>query len=367
MVDLDSSTTLKAHDHYDMMSQVLTFPNDITGALKLALKVKIPLDYSSVKRIVYVGMGGSGIPGDFLKILLTDKLRVPLAVIKDYTLPPYVDSDTLVLAVSYSGTTEETIYAYKQARQLDAKIFGVTSGAQLLALLQDDNIAHVVVPSGRTTRASFGWLLFTLLGMLQRIGLTPDMSLEINETKKKLTDQISIYGPEVSASRNSAKTTALALLNKIPVICGTRDNTDVIALRWRQQLNENCKVFAQNEYLPEANHNSLEALATTVVRGFSPVTVFLRDLVGESYKMRDRIEATKEFLQKQGIEVLEFVSNSPFLLTRLLTLSYIGDFVSLYLAAALGVDPTSLEMISKFKEMLKKNRDSQHTSSPSRF
>ena len=350
-MNLDNFEKFGRIDRSNMMEVVLDFPREIAEAVEIGSRLDIPTEYKRFSRILIAGMGGSAIPGDFLKALLWDELPVPLVVNRGYTTPRFVDGDTLVFAISYSGDTEETLAAFRGAREAGAKLITVTSGGQLLQLSKELGIPCLRVPGGRQTRASFGYLSFPLLTALQRMGVIGDKTKDVEETIQVVEKMRRELAPSVATAQNAAKALALKLSGKFALIFGTHAHTDVVALRWKQQLNENSKAPARYEVFPELNHNEIVAWDSPWFMPAQTEAVFLRD-ERESSRIQKRIEVTREFLGSRGVSLTEVWSQGNSSLARLISLSYFSNFVSLYLALLDDVDPTPVEPIAYFKRKL---------------
>jgi glucose/mannose-6-phosphate isomerase len=348
---LDDLDYIAAIDRGDMMASVRDLPQHIRDTLDAMNHISVPEEYSECKNIITVGMGGSGIPGDFLRAIYWAECSIPVFVHKDYGLPRFVDSDTLVLAVSYSGTTEETIAAFHEARRRKAKVFGISSGDQLLTLLKQNKVPCFAPPAGRTTRESFGYLLFSMIKVLEKSDYIPDQDPNNAATISLLEDLALAYAPEVPTNSNEAKRIATRLHNRIPVLYASADITDVVGLRWKQQINENSKVFAQLEIFPEATHNQLAAIANPFGMERELCAVILRNK-HERPELSRRIDATREVLASRGIDIVEHRATGTTLMANLVSQSYLGDFVSLYLAVLNGVDPTPTIGMSELKKKL---------------
>ncbi len=349
-MNLDSPETFRKVDRSDMLGLTLAMPQEIREAVEIGRGVQIPQGYGRCSQVLVMGMGGSGIPGDNLRALLWGELPVPLLVSRTYTIPRCVGRDTLAFAVSYSGDTEETLAAFDMARGVGARLVSVTSGGRLLSLSQELGIPCLRVPGGRQTRASFGYLLFPLLVVLQRLGLIADKAKDVEEAIRVVEEMARELGPAVPVARNAAKSLALKLSGKFVLLLGTYPYSDVVALRWKQQLNENSKMLARYEFFPELNHNEIVAW-DLLGKGGGNVVLLLRD-GGEPPQMRKRIEVTREFLVARGVGLDEVWSRGQSLIARLLSLSYFSNFVSIYLALLSDVDPTPVETIAHFKKKL---------------
>ena len=331
-MDIDNTDMFSQVDMSEMMKLVIGFPGEIYEALDIGRRFDMPRGYRGISDIVVTGMGGSGIPGDFLKTLLYKELPVSLTVNKDYSIPRFTDRNTLVFAISYSGNTEETLSAFHLAKEARAKIIGVTSGGELLKLCKDNDIPFILIPGGRQTRASFGYLFFSVLTILQRLNLIPDKTEDIQETIDVVRSVREEIGPPVATADNSAKSLAQKLNSKSVVLYGSQGRTDVAALRWKQQLNENSKMTARYEAFPELNHNEIVSWDDPHLEADKVEVIFLRD-EQEHQQIKKRIEVTKDFFGTRKISTTEVWSYGKSFLARLISLSYFSDFVSALTAA----------------------------------
>ena len=348
---LDDMSQIRKIDKRNMMARVLGLPQQIRDTIDAMAQVHIPEEYSECRYIVVLGMGGSGIPGDFLQTLYRAECPVPILVHKDYGLPSFVSGHTLALAVSYSGTTEETIDAFSEALKRKAKIFGISSGDQLLKLLRENEVPHFAPPAGRATRECFGYLFFSLVKVLERLGFVPDQSSNIATTVSLLEKQSLTYAPETPVSNNEAKRIAAKLYKKMPVLYSSIDLTDVVGLRWKQQINENSKVLAQLEKFPDVTHNQIAAVVNPSGVEKDLCAVLLRNEY-ERPELSKRIDAAKGVLASKGIDLIEHWAEEKNLMASLVSQSYLGDYVSLYLAVLNGVDPTPTTVMSELKRRL---------------
>ena len=334
-------------DKSNMLAILLDFHKQCKDAVERAGALKLPSGYARVKRIVVAGLGGSAIGGDLLFTYLAGELSIPLCVSRDYQLPAFVDKETLLFAVSYSGNTEETLSAYNEAVSRSAKIVGITSGGELKKRCKEMKIPVVLVPGGMPPRTALGYLFFPMLVIVRKLKLVTDKSGEIGETLTLLEELSQRYH---SLPDNPATALAKKLYGRIPIIYGSR-NTSAVALRWRTQINENSKTLAFHHLFPELNHNEIvgwEGLPQ-ITQNFR--VVILRDK-GESERVKRRIEITKSLIGNVPSGIDEIASTGESLLARLFSLIYLGDFVSFYLAVMNSVDPTPVERIDTLKKEL---------------
>jgi len=350
-VDLNNVEQIADNDPGKMLEALWNLPEQCEEALAIGRGVKIPADYGQVSNIVVTGLGGSAIGGDFLRLFVSDKAGVPVIVNRDYTLPKFVDSKTLLFAVSYSGNTEETISAYSDAVSRGARIVALTNGGKLREMAEKDGFPVIVVPAGISPRAATGYLLVPTLTVLETIGLIGDLTPEINEMTTVLRSLREQLRPEITVDRNQAKSTALRLKGKIPVIWAAGGNTEVVATRWKGQINENGKAPAYWNVFPELNHNEIVGFEEPQDLLKQMEIIILRDK-HDHPRVRLRMDISKEIILDTVSGITEIWSSGEGRLARLFSLTYIGDYVSVYLAALYGIDPTPVKKIDYLKNKL---------------
>lgn len=349
--DLNDVEKIRANDPGRMLEALWNLPEQCMEALDIGRQVTVPGDYAQIANIVITGLGGSAIGGDFLRLYVGDKAGVPVIVNRDYTLPKFIDNKTLIFVVSYSGNTEETLSAYAQAREKGAKIVALTNGGKLREMAENDGLPVIVVPAGISPRAATGYLLIPTLTVLESLGLIGSLSAEMDDLNAVLKTVREQLKPEVPAENNLAKQIAAKFYGKIPVIWAVSGNTEVIATRWKGQVNENAKAPAYWNVFPELNHNEIVGFEEPVEMLRNLEIVILRD-AGDHPRVQKRIEISKDIIKDVVSGVTEIWSTGNSRLARLFSLTYIGDFVSVYLATMYGIDPTPVKKIDFLKKKL---------------
>ena len=314
-----------------------------------AADLAVPLECPAV--IVTVGMGGSGIGGDLLRVLLAPTSPVPVVVVKDERLPAFVGRQTLVFACSYSGNTEETLAACAAAAAAGASIVAVTSGGRLAAQARAAGHPVVQIPGGLPPRASLPYLLMPMLDAAGHLGLTDIGQVDIDETAEVLADLAGRCGPAVPSADNPAKRLAAALRGAIPVIYAASPAMEPVAQRWKTQLNENGKVFAVWNTFPELTHNETVGWEGVTDGGPPLYAVVLRDR-DDGARAAVQVEVTRDLLLRRARGQAEIWSQGTGRLARVFSLILFGDFVSSYLAVLEGVDPTPTASIARMKQRL---------------
>ncbi len=299
------------------------------------------------RALLALGMGGSAAAGDLVQGLCHEAAAFPVQVVRGYTVPAWVGPETLVVASSYSGQTEETLAALEGARRREARVVVLTSGGALGEWARRDGLPWVRLPSGYPPRAALAFLLMPLVVLLDRWGAVPGGPAAREEAVRVVAALGGELAPEVPAAENPAKTLAAALAGHLPVVYGT-DLTGPVAYRWRTQLEENAKVLALSGVLPEMNHNAIEAWDGDARS--ARAVVILRD-AGEHPRVARRARLTRELLGARA-PVREVWARGEGRLARLLSLVLHGDWTSYYLALLRGVDPWAVEALEAFKRRM---------------
>lgn len=349
--DLNCVEGLCRIDSTGMLAALEGLPLQCSEAYgNLTDQVELP-DIEAISHIVVTGLGGSAIGGDLLRVYAADKISVPITVNRDYVLPGFVGPDTLVFAVSYSGNTEETLSAYEEARARGASVIAISTGGKLGEMAGRDGIPLVKIPSGCAPRAATGFLFIPTLGILQRLGMLPDLTGEITEMISFVRELRKKLRPETPVEDNQAKQIACKLYKKIPVIWGAAGTTEVVAQRWKGQMNENAKVPAYWNVFPELNHNEIVGFQFPREILEKIHVIILRD--GRDHaRVQKRIEITKDVIKDVVDGYTEVWASGEGALSRLFSLIYTGDYASVYLAALYGIDPGPVKVIDFLKREL---------------
>ena len=354
--DLDDLELLAKIDPSGMLDTISKFPEQIETAIELGEQTPVEFPKfipSKSNGVVVIGMGGSAISGDILTDWLSDRFPVPILTCRGYTLPHFVNENTLVFAISYSGNTEETLAAVSDGLSRRCKLIGITSGGKLRDLCISAGMPYIQIPKGIPPRAAIAYLLFPMVIALKKLGLIEAIELdrELKDTLSTVKELSSLLAPGSGTERNIAKQLANHLLGSTPVVYAI-PHFSAIARRWQTQLNENSKVLARYDEFPEMNHNDIVAWAGDDLEITSKWSaVFLRD-VDEHLQIRKRIEFTKDLLRVKCRQIIEIRPKGRTILAKMMYSMYIGDFVSVYLGILRGIDPTPVNAIEALKKQL---------------
>ena len=351
--NLNDRAAVMRYDRSCMLELIALFPAQCREAVAIGRSFTVRRSFArGYETIVCTGLGGSAIGADIARSYLADTSGTPIFVNRNYGLPAFVNKKSIVIASSYSGNTEETLAAYKDARSRGARIIAITSGGQLKKIASADGCPVVIIPDHLPPRAALGYSFFTLLSVLAKLGVVGDQSKEMNEAIQvigRLRD--TTVGPMVTGRANAAEAIARRMYQKFPVIYSGQDHIDAVATRWRGQLAENAKTLSSNHVFPEMNHNEIVGWDNPRRLLKSFIAVLLRDR-GDRPGVARRMDITAAILKKSGFNVLEVESVGSGLLARIFSLIYIGDFVSYYLALLNRRDPTPVERIVRLKKDL---------------
>lgn len=352
MVDLNNAGSLKAGDSTGFFASLTGLAAQCTEAYETAQATALR-GVGESKAVVVTGLGGSAIGGDLLRVYCQERLLVPVVVNRDYTLPAFVGGDTLVFAVSYSGNTEETLSAYQHARGKGSTVVTLTSGGKLKALADQDGVPVIQVPVGLAPRAATGYLFIPMLAVLERLGMLKGLAKEVAELAREIESLAAAYGLEAPVEKNPAKKLALDFKDRVPVIWGASGTTDVVAQRWKGQINENAKAPAYWNVFPELNHNEIVGFEKPEELLRKLWVVILRDR-GDHPRVGYRMEITRRVIAGRVAGVTEVTSSGDGMLARLYSLIYLGDWASVYLAVLYGIDPGPVRVIDLLKRELAK-------------
>lgn len=349
MIDLADAGAVKAADPGGMLADVLDSAGQFERARASAVGMRKDLP-TRAERIVYLGMGGSGIAGDALVALAADTSPAPIVVVKDYTLPAFAQGpETLVIACSYSGNTEETLSGFEQARRRGCQTVGITSGGELAKLCADHGFPIIEVPTGIQPRAAFPSLLAATLTIAETAGALKDISEEVAAAVAAMEQTAADGHPEGGGGLPGQL--AERMHGKHVHIWGMADLAGVVASRWKNQIQENAKAPASNASLPELDHNEIMSYDPGEATLQQTLLVILRH-DGEHPRVALRVEITRELIAGRNADEIMVRSHAPGDLATLMDLVLTGDLASVYLAFLRGIDPSPVPAIESLKRRL---------------
>jgi glucose/mannose-6-phosphate isomerase len=354
-MNLDDYQNFNQIDKQDMLGHINGLPDQLEQAWKLGHELPLP-SWTGIQRVLVTGMGGSAIGGDLVAAYVEPTSPVPLAVVRDYNLPAWArGAETLVIASSHSGNTEETLSAYKSASQRGCTRLAVCTGGELARLASADqaagqNVALWVFEHRGQPRTAVGFSFGLLLSALARLGLTPDPTAELHKAITAMRKQQEVLAAAVPVVNNLAKRQAGQLMGRWVAIFGSGILAPV-ARRWKGQVSELAKAWAQFEALPEADHNTLAGSLYPAEVIPRTLALFLRG-AADHPRNALRIAVTKRMLMLDGLstDFIDAQGVSP--LENLWTALHLGDYIAYYLAMLYEVDPTPIAALQNLKQEL---------------
>ena len=338
---LDDMNVIAQRDGSDALGLAQTTPDQLTHAFG----VTVAASGQPIRNVVFAAMGGSALQAEFVRVY--PRLDVPFIIVKDYDLPAFVDSSTLVIVSSYSGNTEETLSALEQAKSRGARIAVMTGGGKLQAHAEADGLDLVIIPKAIQPRMAVLFAYRALVELLIAYGLADASSLETLEAMvPRLKEAVAGWEKSVPTAENMAKQLALQLAGKTPIIYSGSLMAPA-AYKWKISVNENAKNTAWAGTLPEFNHNEFIGWSShPVEKPFAVIDLlssFEHPRTQKRFEVGDRLLSG---LRPKSITV-NAMGESP--IEHLLYLVLFGDFVTLYLGLLNGVDPSPVELVEKFK------------------
>jgi glucose/mannose-6-phosphate isomerase len=347
-MNLDDYSSFTEIDSENLITEIDGLPDQLDFAWELGSRLSIPA-WSGIRRVLVAGMGGSAIAADLLGAYAAPRAKVPLIVHRNYGLPAWVSGeDTLFIASSHSGNTEETLSAFEQAVERGCRRLAITTGGKLAEAAEKSGTPVWKFEHEGQPRAAVGFSFGLLLAVFARLGLIDDPSDELKQAVAAMREQQKMLRVDVPASSNPAKRMAGQLVDRWVAVMGA-DILAPVARRWKGQVSEVAKAWGQFEYLPEADHNTLAGIENPQDVLSKTTVVFLRAPSAHP-RNQQRIELTKKTFMLEGISTDFVDASGETALEHLWTCLHFGDYTAYYLAMAYGVDPTPVEAIENFKK-----------------
>ena len=299
---------------------------------------------NNFKNIVFCGMGGSSIGSAFVKNIIENQVKVPMFINNDYLLPNWVDESSLLIIVSYSGNTEETVSNFNEGLKNNSSICIISSGGYLLKQAKENNLSYCVLPSGYPPRTAFGFMSSLLMLVLNKINIVDNSLIDILQNIPiKINQYKNNY---INDENNKAFKFAENLFEKNLIIY-TSPLTKSVGYRFKCQLSENSKVLSYYHYLPELNHNDIEGYLNLKYNYDDYSIIWLYDM-NDDKRIIDSIKRTSKalsFIESQDILCFD----DKHFIERQYHMLYFLDIVTFYLSFLYQNDPTPIEIINKIK------------------
>ena len=328
---------MKMNDYID------DFSNHLREAIETANNTNLTSCTKEIRNVLICGLGGSGIGGTIVSDIISPKVDIPITATKDYSIPNFVNEHTLVIANSYSGNTEETLYALEKCQAKGAEIAVITSGGKLKAIAEENKYNKIIIPGNQPPRAMFGYAFTELFFMLNHYGIIDD------SFKSDFTKAIELLDTEKSDIQEQAMSLAKKMYKQTPVIY-VANGFEGVAVRFRQQINENSKMLCWHHVVPEMNHNELLGWRTNVN---DLAVVYFRNK-SDYDRNQIRMDINKKVISKFTENITEIWSKGDSLIENSLYHINLGDWVSWYLSEMNNVDAIEIDVIDFLKGELAK-------------
>ena len=350
MHKLDDQNIYAALDPSRLGERIAALPGQCGEAWQQISQAELPGFPQPQNQVVICGMGGSAIAGDLAADLAQAQGGLPITVVRDFRLPFKPDNRTLVIACSYSGETQETLSLFQEAVKARSAVVAITSGGTLAGLATESGAPVLPVATKGEPRNAVGYNLMLLLGLLNRLGLVETRESDVQSAIEAARQHVARIEPDRPAESNTAKQIALELHGKVPLIYGGGIFRGM-ARRWKTQFNENAKVWAFFEAIPELLHNSVEAYPDWAESGI-PLTALVLQPNTAPEESSGHYEVLAELLRRHTVPHRVLMGGDGSQLVQLLNMLVLGDYVSYYLAMLKGVDPSETPSLQEAKRLL---------------
>jgi glucose/mannose-6-phosphate isomerase len=335
-------------DSGNMWGLISSFPNHWNEVMKLTEDITLNIDSTKIRNICFSGMGGSAIGADLIRAYSLKSCPHPVQVNRHYEVPNYINEETLFIACSFSGNTEETLTALSSALEKGAQVIGVTSGGTLKKQAIEHEFDYIQIPGGMPPRAALAYSFVPLFRIFQTLGFLDEPNSVLDDTYNLLRDGVSKF---TDVDDNDALALARELNESLPIIYSDALLMEPVNLRWRGQIEENSKMLVYGNLIPEMNHNEIVGWEHIAHLAGRLTVVMLKDQDDNS-RVSKRMEIVKELVMDQALSVIEISTIGNSRLERMFSLVQLADWVSMYLALLNEIDPTPIAKIDILKSKL---------------
>ena len=353
---LDNKAKILQLDSKNMLGSIQLLGQQIEEVLALATKVKIQASYKKVNNIVVLGMGGSALGAHFIKSVFLESLKIPLEIVNGYKAPEFVNEKSLVIASSYSGSTEEIISSVVDAKNKKAKIIAICSGGKLADWAKQSKVPALIFTTNNnpcgSPRMGLGYSIFGQVALLANAGILKLPASEIKNATQTISKFNSLFGVDNPEEKNAAKQMATSLLGKSAWFAAAEHlagNAHIAA----NQMNENAKRFGGYFAVPEMNHHLMEGLLFPENNKQNIQFCLLESKLYDQ-RVQKRYGITKQILDKNNIGNFSYKCQEKNKFLQACEALVLFSYVSFYSAMLQGIDPTAIPVVDFFKEQLKK-------------
>ncbi|OVE79499.1 bifunctional phosphoglucose/phosphomannose isomerase [bacterium I07] len=340
---------MNGRDPSGILNKTRELPDQLLKGWSIGKAMNPDIDIETYRQIVFCGMGGSAIIGDLARLILSD-LSLPFLVNRGYDLPSFAGPETLIVASSYSGNTEETLSCFEQAVQKKCAVICITSGGTLQKRAAELDYPVFQLPAGYPPRTASGFGLGVLLSIFESQGSETVNEVSLNESVRFLKGLDSVWSnpenPECLPYQIASK-----VQGRIPLIYATEDKCQAVGYRWKTQLNENSKSQAFYVSFPEMNHNEIVGWMRHegIESYYCQLLMIILKLPDDHFRNQMRMDLTQKLVKADGGLVIELKAEGATFLARLLYLLFLGDLMSVYLSYMYKVDPADIQHIDNLK------------------
>lgn len=326
-----------------MKTRILNFPCQLSEAIEIINRSTIQKPQHTITSVVICGLGGSGIGAKLVSEWVDQSINVPIGLCQNYTLPKFVGKETLVIVCSYSGNTEETLFALSEAIEKKAHIIGITSGGQLKSICESNHFDFIQLPAGFPPRAALAYSIVGILSILNQQNLITSKFID------QVNDSISFLISEQSAIMEEAASIAKQINNTTLSIYAEAQN-EGLAIRGKQQFNENSKYLCRHHVIPEMNHNELVGWGCGNDK-HSAIFLWTSDLLEQN---RKRFHLTAQIIGDKNTQVIHIHAKGENKIQQALYHIHLLDWASYYLGELRNEDITEVKVIDFLKGELGK-------------
>jgi glucose/mannose-6-phosphate isomerase len=352
MINLDDTNAIRSLDAQNYIEQINQLPQQLEDAWQFGLNGALT-DLPGINNVIIAAVGTSAVGAEMLAASTAMRCRVPITVHREYMLPAWAAGpETLLIASSHSGDSEEVLSAFEQARAGQCRLLVLTTGGKLAALAEETGCPIWLYEHTGQPRAALGYAFGLLLAVMYRLGLVPDPTADLHEALHAMRNIQTNLIPDVPLAFNPAKRMAGQLVGRWVALFAA-DFLSPVARRWKSQLSETAKAWAQFELIPEMNHSTLAGLNNPENVLINMIALFLT-APSDNPRNRLRLDYTRQLFMTQGIntDVIQARGENP--LAHIWTMLLFGDYTSYYLALAYGEDPAAADVLTMFTEAMNK-------------
>ncbi|HSR89189.1 MAG TPA: SIS domain-containing protein [Candidatus Udaeobacter sp.] len=353
---LDDKTKISQLDSKNMLGSIHLLGKQIEEVLAQVKKIKIPASYKKTNNLVVLGMGGSALGSHLIKSVFFKDLKIPVEIINGYNASGFVNKNSLVIACSYSGSTEEIVSAAADAKKRQAKIMVIASGSKLAEFAKQNKVPALIFTTNNnpcgSPRMGLGYTVFGQLALLVNAGILKLSSAEIKNVLQTIAKFNSLFGVENPEEKNLAKKLASSLADKSVWYAASEHlagNAHIAA----NQMNENAKRFGGYFIVPEMNHHLMEGTPYPASNQNDIKFVLLESKLYDK-RVQKRYEITKQVLDSKKIQYASYSCQESSKLLQACEVLVLSSYVSFYCAMLQGIDPTAIPLVDFFKAQLKK-------------